>query len=255
MNAPKHLDVAWSQIQGRRSSQQDTAAVSRWENGFHLLLLADGMGGHAGGAEASSIVINTVKHEFAESSNSNTAKERLIKCAQQANQALFDYVDQHPELEGMGSTLIAVAFDGDSIEWLSIGDSPLWLIRQGKIQRLNQDHSMAAVLDEKARRGEIEAEEARSSPLRSQLLSAVMGEDIDLVDFSEKPLPLRDGDILILASDGVESLELSTITDIVIRDKQNSGAAKKVEHLLEAIIELGCPHQDNATLILSAVKT
>ena len=81
------VQVAWSQIIGARKSQQDSASVVTWPNGFRLLLLADGMGGHVGGDIASSLVIDTFKQQFIESDEQDI-KQRLINALDAANLAI-----------------------------------------------------------------------------------------------------------------------------------------------------------------------
>ena len=90
---------------------------------------------------------------------------------------------------------------------MSVGDSPLLLFRRGEIALLNEDHSLAPELDRLAKIGRITAEQAKTDPRRHMLRSAVTGEELDLVDVSRKPLVLEAGDYVILASDGVQTLD------------------------------------------------
>lgn len=247
------LQAAWAQITGQRKEQQDAASITRWENGFTLMVLADGMGGHVGGAAASRITVEAMKAGFMETTRS-PLDQRLMAGLQRANDAMLDHGKEYPELDGLGATVVAVTFDGDAIDWISVGDSPLWLIRDGNIARLNADHSMKSVLAEKVSRGEISAAEAREAPDRSQLLEAVMGQDIELVDQPAEPLQLQADDLVILASDGLESLTPIEIVEAI----QTTGAdendvAALVDHLLTAVADLDRPGQDNATVILSRV--
>jgi serine/threonine protein phosphatase PrpC len=240
------VDVAWAQIQGKRKSQQDSAAVMSWPNGFRLLLLADGMGGIHGGDIASALVIEEFKQHFCGSSEPDM-RNRLIDALEAANIAVFEHVRQRPELDGMGTTLIAVAFDGLSIQWISVGDSPMWLVRNGRILRLNENHSMAAVLEERVAKGEITQEEAMTSPERSQLLEAVLGENIEMLDAPDKAMEMREGDTLLLASDGVETLTDAYIQEFVAMPGLD---AELLTHkMLDAVESAGRPKQDNATLI------
>jgi serine/threonine protein phosphatase PrpC len=240
------VDIAWAQILGKRKSQQDSAAVISWPNGFRLLLLADGMGGIHGGDVASSLVIEEFKQHFCASSEPDM-RTRLIDALEAANVAVYQRVREQPELNGMGTTLIALVFDGSSIQWISVGDSPMWLSRKGRLLRLNENHSMAALLDEQAEQGEISQEEALSSPERSQLLEAVLGENIEMLDAPEQAMDMQEGDTLLLASDGVE-----TLTDVYIQQFVSTAglSAEALTHnMLEAIEGAGRPRQDNATLI------
>ncbi|WP_202941137.1 MULTISPECIES: PP2C family protein-serine/threonine phosphatase [Alteromonas] len=244
-------NVAWSQIIGARTSQQDHAAVVTWPNGFRLLLLADGMGGHAAGDVASQLVVDTFKQRFIQSQLEDM-RERLIDALEYANIAIFHKVKAQPELSGMGTTLIALVYDGLSIQWLSVGDSPIWLVRKDELQRLNENHSMSEVLAEKVAAGQMSEEEARTSPIRSQLLEAVMGENIDRVDAPHHAIALCEGDCLLLASDGVETCPGETILALVQQHKDNTEMLTTA--LLNAVSAIERPKQDNATVIVMQVN-
>ena len=248
-----NMRSAWAQILGTRERQEDSASVTRWENGYHLLILADGMGGHHGGQEASRIVTTRMRESFLQASQSDAVVRSVLRGSLEAtNRALSDYLDLHPELDGMGSTLVGAVFDGECLDWVSVGDSPLFLIRGGEIRRLNSNHSMAAVLAAQVAAGEISAEHAKASPRRSELLAAVMGGRIALVDAPETPVALRPGDAIVLASDGLEVLSPAMITEIVT-EHFPIGPQAVVDGLLESVSALGRRHQDNTTVIAGCV--
>ena len=140
--------------QGARSYQEDAAAVraaggnertapagAEGRAGELTAALADGMGGHAGGALASDTACTTFLAAYGSSSGSVPA--RLDEAMQLANQAIAAQVQENPSLSGMGCTLIGTTFSAPGIEWVSVGDSPLFLIRGGEILLLNEDHSLA----------------------------------------------------------------------------------------------------------------
>ncbi|WP_018139282.1 MULTISPECIES: PP2C family serine/threonine-protein phosphatase [unclassified Thioalkalivibrio] len=245
------VDAAWAQIPGGRSEQQDTALVTRWDNGFHLFVLADGMGGHVGGGHASRLVAEGMRDGFIQAQGADNPA-RLIAGLKTANEAVDAFRDAHPEQDGMGSTLVAATFDGQSLEWLSIGDSPLWLLRKGTLRRLNAIHSVGARLDQQAAAGEISLAEARDHRNRAQLLEAVMGNDIHLVDRPNAPLPLAPGDCIVLASDGIETLSLSVLARLL--DEADLTAADRINGVLAAINEQQRPHQDNATIVMACLS-
>jgi protein phosphatase len=133
--------------------------------------------------------------------------ERLLTALKSANDAIADKVKANPALSGMGSTLVAAVFGDAGVEWVSVGDSPLLLFRRGEIAHLNEDHSLAPELDRLAAIGRITAAQAKADPRRHMLRAAVTGEELDLVDVSRKPLVLEAGDYVILASDGLHTLD------------------------------------------------
>ncbi len=239
-------NIAWGQIQGRRDSQQDRADCLSWPNGYHLLLLGDGLGGHVAGDIASATVIESFRDAFVGASDPNP-RECLLQALQTANIALFDRIQEEPHLAGMGTTLVAVAVRESSLQWVSVGDSPLWLFRNGEIHRLNEDHSIGGILDQRVANGEITDREAAESAGRSQLLEAVLGEDIKLVDAPTQPLELQPGDMIVLASDGVETCSPEELRDIVANPLP---ATELVNAILQAVEAHALPSQDNATLIV-----
>jgi protein phosphatase len=131
---------------------------------------------------------------------------------------------------------------------VSVGDSPLLLFRKGEIAHLNEDHSLAPELDRLAALGRITPEEAKADPRRHMLRSAVTGDDLDLVDVSRRPLVLEAGDYVILASDGLQTLETSEVQRIV-KAYAETGAAAVADALIREVEALRDPHQDNTTVI------
>jgi PPM family protein phosphatase len=239
---------------GARSYQEDAFAVqcepahvAEGSVDRLIAVLADGMGGHAGGAYASALACEAFVHAFAAAPGA--APERLEEALQGANQAIAEGVEENPALDGMGSTLIGTCFDGAGLQWVSVGDSPLFLVRDGTISLLNADHSLAPEIDKLAAAGKISWEDARADPRRHYLRSAVTGAEIDLVDRSPAPLALNSGDIVILASDGIQTLTHDAILDVVQRHA-DGGPDDVAAALLAAIGAVGEPHQDNATVVV-----
>lgn len=255
------FEYAIAATRGARDNQEDTAAywpgaespfvpaaLPVWPtDGSGLAVLADGMGGHAAGALASRMVCE----EFisAAVSHAGEATARLRAALDAANAALAGKVAQDPMLSGMGSTLIGAAFGSSGVEWVSVGDSPLYLFRRGDVAVLNEDHSLAPELDRLVAAGRLTETEARRDPRRHMLRSAVTGDEIDLIDLSGQPLALERDDYVILASDGIATLEASEIGRI-IQAYAADGAKAVATALIRAVEALREPHQDNATVVV-----
>jgi protein phosphatase len=211
-----------------------------------VAVLADGMGGHTGGALASRMVCENFISAYA--SLNGARRERLLEGLRSANDAIASKVMANPILSGMGSTLVAAVFADVGVEWVSVGDSPLMLYRRGEIAHLNEDHSLAPELDRLAALGRMTPEQARADPRRHMLRSAVTGEELDLVDVSRRPLQLEQGDYVILASDGLHTLETSEIERIVAA-YAGDGAEAVANALIRAVEAVRDPYQDNTTVI------
>jgi len=124
------------------------------------------------------------------------------------------------------------------VRWISVGDSPLFLVSNGRIERLNADHSMVPQIEALVARGIISAEEAAQHPGRHTLREAVMGHPLTLIDEGQRAL--EPGDRLLICSDGVLTLEESDI----VRE-----ANRPVRDLVAAVLAVGEPRQDNVTII------
>jgi len=212
-----------------------------------VAVLADGMGGHVGGALASRTVCDAFIKTVAQAENAS--RERLTQGLHASNAAIADQVAVDPILQGMGSTLVGALFGPPGLEWVSVGDSPLYLYRDGEIALLNEDHSLAPALDQMAAEGRLSVTEARNDPRRHLLRSAVTGEDLELVDLSRQPLPLQAGDCVLLASDGIHTLETHEIARVV-SGYLDDGPQAVAEALVRTVEEVRDPHQDNITVLV-----
>lgn len=247
--------IAAGRRQGRREYQEDNYLVvdlrelGADDDDAALLLLADGMGGHAGGAVASELVVNTFGEAFLKQPKDSPIPDRLSVALASATGEIAKATADDPSLEGMGCTLIAAVVYADKVVWLSVGDSPLWLFRNGALVRLNEDHSMKPFLDRLVEKGELTAEEAANDPRRNALRSALDGSEPDLVDLRTTGYRLQAGDLLLMASDGLESLSdrgiIANLEASVGHDVE-----ARLNGLLDAVIGLNYSHQDNTTAIL-----
>lgn len=246
-------DVASAIDQGQRDYQED-ALVTDFPIGSQIgfAVLADGMGGHAAGDVASKIIVTEVFSELKLQSGMATAlaqtlPEILKTAAHAANACLRGHVDENPNTNGMGATLLAPVFIEDRLFWISVGDSPLFLFRNGTLQQINEDHSMAPQIDFMVQRGLLQADLAKNHPDRNCLTSVLFGDAIPRIDCPETPLQLEEGDVVVAASDGLQYLSNEVIAGI-LNSNPDAQSAEIAEALLDAIRDLGDPDQDNIAL-------
>ena len=239
---------AAKQSQGARAYQEDDFGFLETSSGA-FFVLADGMGGHVGGQHASSVAVKAMIDAFNVADGDISAD--LQSAAHGANEQVRQAINDDDQLSGMGTTLVGVAAAGNGLYWVSIGDSPLWLLRGGDLYRLNEDHSMAPVLADLVETGRMSAADAAADKRRNSLRSAVMGEDLPLVD-TGGPLGLQQGDVIILASDGLETLSPAKIRDVA-RDNLAHGAAGMAMALIAAVEWAQKPNQDNTTVLIFEV--
>ena len=246
------FDVASVLGVGRRDYQEDALATDfPIGAGFGYAVLADGMGGHAAGDVASKIVVTEVFSELKLQSGDpdvfvDRAPEILNDAALAANGCVKAHTDNNPDASGMGSTLIATVFVQDRMNWISVGDSPLFLFRDGDLTQLNEDHSLAPQIDFMVRMGKMDPEVGRNHPDRNCLTSVLIGGDIERIDCPDEAYQLKDGDTLILASDGLQFLSDDQIQEILVANAgENSAITAQV--LLDTLTELDDPDQDNVS--------
>jgi protein phosphatase len=210
-----------------------------------LVVLADGMGGHSGGARASALAVDTFLHAYQAAQGSVT--ERMVRSLHDSNERIRSDAEGNAQLTGMGCTLVGAAFMDDGLVWISVGDSPFWRFRDGAVKQLNEDHSMAPILAQQVVAGAISAEEAARHPHRNALRSALIGEPIPKTDLRESPIRLKPGDKFLLASDGLQTLSEQEIAAILGEDADALDLARK---LVLAVDSKKLRGQDNTTAIV-----
>jgi serine/threonine protein phosphatase PrpC len=175
-----------------------------------FFIVADGMGGHAGGQEASKIATDTVREYFATHWETEMESEGLIKSAiVQANEAILADQSEHPERAEMGTTLVVVIYRQDQFWYGHVGDSRLYRLDGGTLKQITTDHTWVA---RAMNLGHLNEEQARTHPLRHVLLQCLGRHDLHQIDI--EPVPVAAGDRLLLCSDGLSG----EVTDDEIRN-------------------------------------
>jgi serine/threonine protein phosphatase PrpC len=217
----------------------EPAADDEFARKGRLAMVADGMGGHEGGQEASRIAVETIQEIFAESSDGDP-QSLLLMGFQIAHERILDYAAGHPELHGMGTTATAVALLGNHLYYAHVGDSRLYLIRGSSISRLTHDHSYVGRLVEN---GVISAAEAEIHPQR-HILTAALGAGTDLLpETPQPPIALQKDDVLVLCTDGLWSLLTESEIQIAVVNNQPNEACQA---LIKMTKDRGGP--DNITV-------
>lgn len=243
-------DTATAQNIGRRARQEDAVIAHVPQDGPGLAVLSDGMGGHEDGDMASRILVSEMFGElFLAEARGAPGQTPFRAALDSANARLRQHIGAGCISSDTGGTLVCVAVDGDRLSWLSVGDSPLYLCRAGALRRLNENHSMAAQLDLLVKKGAMDANLAQTHPHRHCLTSAVTGRKIPQVDCPTEPLSLLPGDVLLLASDGLDVLPDTEILALVARHgPQGSAAVSRA--LIAAVSDKDRPEQDNVSVVV-----
>lgn len=164
-----------------------------------LLLVADGLGKHFGGAIASKLVIRAFKEEFLNAAHPADYPALLERCVHTAHKAVRAQGANDPKLANMGSTLVAVALHQSTLHLLNVGDSRAYILRGKNIMQVSQDQSWVAL---QVRAGILTEEEARSHPSRNRLNMAITARRPDIKPYLASE-HLEENDIIVLCSDGL----------------------------------------------------
>ena len=219
-----------------RGNNQDSVYA-----GPHLLAIADGMGGYAGGEVASKVVITALARVDEDTPGADLLSA-LREATEQGNQHLRDLVHDDPALDGMGTTLTALLFAGTRLGMVHVGDSRCYLLRENELSQITHDHTFVqALVDE----GRLTQEEAGNHPQRSLLLRALNGGEVE-PDLSVRES--RAGDRYLLCSDGLTAVvSTETLADTLRIERPQDCA----DRLVELALRSGGP--DNITVIVADV--
>jgi serine/threonine protein phosphatase PrpC len=223
-----------------RSNNQDSAYA-----GPHLLVVADGMGGHAGGDVASSVAVAHLAPLDDEAHGPDDALDELAAAISSAHAELLALAEDNPELAGLGTTVTALLRSGNKLAMAHIGDSRAYLLRDGELTQVTTDHSFVQHL---VNTGKLTPEEAEHHPQRSVLLRVLGDFDMEIVpDLSVREA--RPGDRWLLCSDGLSGVVSHETIASALRDVADVGAC--AERLVELALRGGAP--DNVTVIVGDV--
>ena len=206
----------------------------------HLMVVADGMGGHPGGDLASAVAVALVQAAF-----TGRSADELEAAVRAANRAIWDRAAASSELEGMGTTICAAGLIEDGrIVIVNVGDSRAYLFRDGSLNQLTRDHSVTADL---VRIGELSEEAALHHPHRGVLTRALgVGPDVDLDSASHPAAP---GERFLLCTDGLVNL----VSDHEIAALMATGG--EVVAIADALVELALSRggHDNVSVVVADV--
>ncbi len=222
---PAQIEIASLTDVGRqRSNNQDAYGVGHGRSGARWIMVADGMGGHAGGATASRVAVETVTSVVA---SSQLAPDVTLRAAlEAANRVVHAEAQRTEGLAGMGTTGVAALFSPDGVAFVAnVGDSRAYRMRDGALQQITLDHSLVAELQ---RRGMITEEEALVHPRRNEVLRSLGVEPEVVVDLHQ--LDLAPGDVFLLCSDGLSGVVRDAeIADVIHREPPAQAARTLVD--------------------------
>jgi protein phosphatase len=219
---------------GRQRRDNEDSAYARPP----VFVVADGMGGAQAGEVASKIAVEAFEQGLP---SDGKPEDRLATRVREANQRIHDLSQEQHERAGMGTTITAAYLDEDDVVIAHVGDSRAYLFRDGELRRLTQDHTLVAALVDQ---GKLTEEEAAEHPQRS-IITRALGPEAS-VDVDTWTYPLRDGDVLLLCSDGLTSMVSEELVGEVLRSAPSLEAAGQT--LIDEANNAG--GRDNITVVL-----
>lgn len=231
-----------------RSENQDFAAFTMPHEereshaGGRLLIVADGMGGHRGGATASRLATEIVKQQYLGSETGDPAMA-LREALTRANARIHAEAQSNAELRGMGTTTSALVLRNDQAWFAHVGDSRIYRVRGGEIEQLTEDHSLVASM---VREGLLTTKEAENHPRRNVLQRSMgVAEEVE-IDI-RGPFDLQVGDVFILCSDGLHGV----VHEDEIKDRAALPLDEAADQYVKLALERGAP--DNVTVLVARI--
>jgi serine/threonine protein phosphatase PrpC len=243
---------ALTDVGRKRKGNEDSLFVNAEQR---LFVVADGMGGHAAGEVASKIAVDSINEfvcltggdqeitwPFGLDDSISYDGNRLKTSIRYANRKVLDATKEKTEYEGMATTVAAVLVDGDMANLAHVGDSRVYMVRDGSLTLLTSDHSW---VNEQIQSGIISAEQARSHPLRNVVTRALGGKPDLAVDIQVQKM--EPGDVLLLCSDGLTTMiPDEDIVEVVVE------AGGDIEKAAKALVAEANSRggEDNITVLL-----
>jgi protein phosphatase len=241
---------------GSRKEQQDDFGFSDIANNnmiSHagvLALLTDGMGGLSLGREAGQLAKITMLREYEKKSADESIPQALERSLTAANMAVLHLAQEAGLEEEIGTTLVAAVIKNHELFWISVGDSRLYLLRDGRLHQLNADHNYAQRLTQMVMAGTISQEDAENHIDRKALTSYLGLEQLTEVDQNTSPFPLESEDRILLCSDGLYgTLSEEEIAKLLLKAPQEAA-----DDLVNRALAKKKPNQDNVTVAILALE-
>lgn len=226
-----------------RQQNEDSYAYDREKK---IFVVADGMGGHKRGEVASDMAVKTVMQELTDSSSGDddTIISEIESGMKAANSAVYTHAKEHPDHQGMGTTLSVVRFVDDKVFYGHVGDSRIYLYDEGLLTQLTKDHTM---VEELVDIGTISSEEAKTHPKKNVLIKALgTQEDVEADTGSVRVKP---GNIIVLMTDGVYEY----VDEGLLAELLSKNPLPQVEETIDRVIQEGGA-KDNYTLLMISLK-
>ncbi len=224
-----------------RNANEDNFGDARTTNG-HVFVVCDGMGGHVGGAKASSIAVASILEYFQKEKYSNLI-QAIDRSLSFANEQIFAHAMNEQELKGMGTTAVILLISGEDCYIGHVGDSRIYLKSSNHLHRVTKDHSFVQTLVDS---GVISDDEAENHPKKNQILKALGIAATIEGTICHKPIQVKRGDTFLLCSDGLNGMVNDQGLEMML---QSENIQKSGDDLIRAALDAGGHDNLTATIV------
>lgn len=249
------FEVAMISVLGDRDEQQDSVGYEiKPDEG--LVVICDGMGGHNGGKLASSIAVDMLIKRYLEVYPTHNINNVLIDAVEEIDHKIAGLSDDSGKPMQAGSTIVTVSIRGKSLYWVSVGDSRIYLFRNGELVQATKDHIYQSVLDEKKEKGLINDIDYQTKSQQGEALVSFLGVNgITKVDTNDSPFPLAKDDKILLMSDGLYKLVTNDEIGRILSNFSNiEDALKALDLKAKKAAKNFNISRDNMTVALIKIK-
>ena len=235
---------------GTRKSQQDSMCFD-FGDSCTVCAVCDGMGGLSGGERASALAAQGMTRYLLEHAQAEDIPTEMGRAALRLNEEVKNLREPSNQKIEAGTTLTTVFLRNGELFWCGIGDSHIYLYRDGKLEQLNIDHNFGVQLDQMALEGSITQDEALHHPQRAALTSYLGIQELTLISGNRTPLPLRKGDVLIQCTDGLYRCLSDDVMCKILSETEKLKQAS--EQMVRMALAVPGGH-DNTSVLLTRYK-
>ena len=249
------FEIAIISVLGDREEQQDSVGYEiKPDEG--LVVICDGMGGHDGGKLASSIAVDILTRKYLEEYPTHNIQSVLIDTVEEVDRRIASLTDDFGKPLQAGSTLVATFIRGKTLHWVSVGDSRIYLYRNGELVQATEDHVYQTLLDEKKEQGLIDELEYQNKSQQGEALISFLGVNgLPKLDTNDNPFTVIKDDKILLMSDGLYKLVTNNEIMRILSNFTNiEDALKALELKAQKASKYLRINRDNMTVALLRIK-
>lgn len=250
----KLLFATYSDI-GDREEQQDCAGYELDSEGG-VFIVCDGMGGHNGGKLAGQIAVDCFFEKCRQVSSETSVDEMLLQAVVASDKEVSGLSDANGARLRAGSTAVATVIKNNSLYWISVGDSRIYLVRDGQIVQVTEDHNYYLMLNRKLLSGEISQQQYDAEKSKGHALISFLGIDgLPYINRNDSPFEVKSGDSILMTSDGLyKLLSAEEICGIISAAENANDAVQSLVIKARRAAKTTSKKRDNITLSLIKIK-